>query len=151
MTNEAPFAVEAALRRHVEREAQSLLGVTLQSLVRSDASRLTFWDGNLIVDDFHVQRRYVEGEADRVVIESAQLDAALTPCIGYVLTDLQHRPEQSAWLLDREGNIIDPVRRVRRDGLGYFGVALRATEAANWTPSQPHAVAEGNVSGLQLA
>ena len=150
MTDEAPFAVEAALRRHFEREAHSQLGVTLQTLIRSDGSRLQFWDGNVTVDDFHIQRRYIEGEVERVVIEAAQLDATLTPCIGYVLTDLQHRPDPSAWLLNQEGNIIDPAHRVRREGLGYFGVALRATEAANWTPHQPHAVAESAVSRLAV-
>lgn len=148
MNAEAPFAVEAALRRHFEREAHSQLGVTLRTLTRSDAARVTFWDGSLTVDNFHVQRKHVEGEAERVVIEAAQLDATLTPCIGYVLSDSQHRPEASAWLLDQDGNVIDPSRRLR-DVLGYFGIALRATEAANWTPTQPHAVAEGNVSGLQ--
>lgn len=147
MTDEAPFAIQAALRRHFEREAHSQLGVTLQSLIRSDSSRLQFWDGNLVVDDLHIQRKYVEGEAERVVIEAAQLDATLTPCIGYVLVDPQYRPTASAWLIDGDGNLIDPARRVR-DSLAYIGVALRLTEAANWTPTQPHAVAERSI-GLQ--
>jgi hypothetical protein len=150
VTDEAPFAIEAALRRHAERETHSQLGITLQALVRSDASRLQFWDGSLTIDNFHVQGKYVDGEIERVVIEAAQRDATLTPCIGYALTDSQQRPERSAWLLDLEGNIVDPARRLR-DVRGFFGLALRATEAANWTPTQPHAIAEGNVSGLQVA
>lgn len=150
MTDEAPFAVQAALRRHFERETHSQLGITLQALVRSDGSRLQFWDGSLTIDHFYVQGKYVDGEIERVVIEAAQRDATLTPCIGYALTDSQQRPEPSAWLLDLEGNIVDPARRLR-DVRGFLGVALRATETANWTPTQPHAVADGNVSGLQMA
>jgi hypothetical protein len=148
MADEAPYAVEAALRRHFEREAQSQLGVTLRALTSSDADRLTFWDGTRGIGDHRVQQRYIESEAERVVIEAAQRDGTLTPCIGYALTDIQYRPEESAWLLDREGNIIDPA--YLRDVLGYFGVALRATEAANWTPTQPDRVTEGNVSRLAV-
>jgi hypothetical protein len=148
MTNEAPFAVQAALVRHYEREFSSPLGITLRALGRSDRDRLTFWDGNLIVDDFHVQRKYIDGEDQRVVIEAAQLDGTLTPCIGYLYVS-DSRPIEGAWLLNADGNVIDPARRLRQVE-GLYGIALRATEAANWTPETPHAVAERPVHGHRV-
>ena len=148
MSAESLFAVQAALRRHYERERHSQLGITLRTLTRSDAARLNFWDGSLTIDNYMVQRRYVDGEIERCVIEAAQADATLAPCIGYTLEG-GHRPEASAWLLDHDGNVIDPARRLR-EVQGYLGVALRSTEAANWTPSQPHAVGERSI-GLQPA
>ncbi|HVX33284.1 MAG TPA: hypothetical protein VHA80_09105 [Solirubrobacterales bacterium] len=132
MTPEAPFSVQAALVRHFEREVGSQLGMTLRALTRSDRDRLTFWDGDRIVDDFHVQRKYIDGRDQQVVIEAAQLDGTLTPCVGYLYVP-NSRPVEGAWLLTADGDVIDPARRLRQVE-GLYGIALRATEAANWTP-----------------
>jgi hypothetical protein len=148
MPDEAPYAVRAALRRHYEREAAAPLGVTLRRLLRSDADRLRFWDGRLTVANVHVERKYVDREDERIAIEAAQLDGTLTPAFGYVVT-AGSRPQESAWLIDGNGNVIDPARRVR-DVQGYLGVALRRAEAAHWTPSQPDAVGERAIHRQRL-
>lgn len=145
---EAPFAVQAALRRHFERERDSALGVTLRMLTRSDASRLQFVDGTLIVDDRRIERKYVETEDERVTIEAAQLDASLTPVFGYAVTS-GSRPQEAAWLLTSDGHLIDPARR-NRDAEGFLGVALRRTEVANWLPDHRSAVAEQDVHRLAV-
>ena len=88
--------------------------------------------GDRIVDDFHVQRKYIDGRDQQVVIEAAQLDGTLTPCVGYLYVP-NSRPVEGAWLLTADGDVIDPARRLRQVE-GLYGIALRATEAANWTP-----------------
>lgn len=151
MNNEAPFAVEAALRRHFEREAHSQLGVTLRALLRSDADRLVCFDRSQVVDDFDVQRRYLVGcDIEQICMEAAQRDAHLLPAVGYVLSDERSRPERGAWLVRDDGAVVDPARS-RRPFLGALGVKLRASEAALWTPSHPGAVGERSVAGLRVA
>jgi hypothetical protein len=149
MTSEAPFSVQAALVRHFEREFSSQLGMTLRALLRSDRDRLTFWDGNLIVDDFHIQRKYIDGADQKVVIEAAQRDATLTPCIGYLYVP-DSRPIEGAWLLTADGHIVDPARGLRQVQ-GFLGVALKRSEQASWTPETPHAVSERRVHGHRVA
>lgn len=149
MTNEAPFSVTAALIRHYHREFSSQLGVTLRALQRSDRDRLTFWDGSLIVDNFDVQRRYFTGADQQVVIEAAQRDAKLTPCIGYLYVP-DSRPVEGAWLLTADGHIVDPARGLRQVE-GFFGIALTPGERSRWTPTQPGAVAERAVSRHKIA
>lgn len=150
MADLAPFGVQAELRRHFEREHQTQLGIVLRQLLRSDADRLDYFDGSRVEDDFRVQRRFVPGEAERVCIEAAQNDADLTPCFGYLLADDKSRPMATAWLLRNSDNsIIDPGRG-QHPFIGALGVALKATEAGNWTPHTPGAVAESNVSRLAI-
>lgn len=141
MSDQAPFAVQAALRRHYEREVHSQLGVTLRALLRSDGGRLAYFDATQVVNDYIVQRRYVAGEVERVAIEAAQNDPNLSAAVGYEIGDLQSRPLESAWLVDGDGQVIDPAKS-RRPVLGFLGVVLRSGELANWTPEQPGAVAE---------
>lgn len=151
MDGEQPFAVQAALRRHFAREVHTPRGIALGALIRSDRDRLQFWDGCLVVGDPYIERKFVDGETERVVIEAAQSDPTLRAAIGYVVTP-GHRPEEAAWLI-RDGKLIDPARRIRRDNRaqGYLGVELRDTEAANWTPAQPHAVGERDVHRQRVA
>ncbi|HEX4669234.1 MAG TPA: hypothetical protein VH275_04585 [Solirubrobacterales bacterium] len=151
MENEQPFAVQAALHRHFAREVAAPRGVALGALIRSDRDRLQFWDGCQVVGDTHVERKFVVGESERVVIEAAKLDPTLSAVLGYVVTP-KHRPEEAAWLI-RDGKVIDPARRIRRDNRaqGYLGVQLRATEVVNWTPTHPLAVAERGAHRQRLA
>jgi hypothetical protein len=145
---EAPFAVEASLRRHFERERDSQLGFTLRALLRSDASRLQFWDGSLTIANEHVESKCIAGNEERVAIEAARRDPTLTACVGYVLIDSQQRPEPGAWLI-QEGNIVDPARGLR-EAAAFLGLALRATERELWTPTHPHAIAERDVARLAV-
>lgn len=147
MSDEQPFAIQAALRRHFEREVHSPLGVTLSQLLRTDAGRLQFFDPNRIVESFEIQRRYVVGDVERIVIEAAQWDPTLSAAIGFELEDLQVRPEPSAWLVTADGDVIDPARS-RRPVLGFLGIVLRNGEASNWTPELPHQVAVGDAQRL---
>jgi hypothetical protein len=140
MTAEAPFSVLAALTRHYEREFSSQLGMTLRALQRSDRDRLEYFDGNRIVDNFDVQRRYFVGADQQVVMEAAQRDGTLTPCIGYLFVP-DSRPVEGAWLLTADGHIVDPARGLRQVQ-GFFGIALKRSEVANWTPETPHGVTE---------
>ncbi|MEZ5076973.1 MAG: hypothetical protein R2725_05980 [Solirubrobacterales bacterium] len=138
---ETPFAVEAALRRHFHRETTgSQFGATLWQLVRSDQDRLVYFDGGRVIEDYDVQRRYVVGADERVAIEAHQSDPSLTPVFGWVLSDPQIRPEQAAWLVSDDGDLLDPARS-RRPFVGGLGVVLRATEIAAWTPDTVYAVA----------
>jgi hypothetical protein len=145
MSDEAPFAVTAALVRHFHREAHSPLGIALTQLSRSDRDRLQFFDGSRIVRDAVVERKYVDGESERVVIEAALSDPTLRACLGYV-SIAGRCPEEFAWLLDADDGIVDPAwsqhRHLTIDG--FYGVALRATETANWLPGdhQRHVVSE---------
>jgi hypothetical protein len=139
-TVETPFAVEAALGRHVHREStSSQFGAVLWQLVRSDQDRLQFFDGSRVVEDYLIQKRFVDGEDQRVCIEAHQADHSLRPVFGFVLAERQARPEQAAWLV-RDGDVIDPARS-RRPFVGGIGVVLRATEIAAWTPDTVYAVA----------
>lgn len=146
-----PFAVRASLTRHAEREAAAggQLALTLRTLTRSDHERLEFWGCDQVVDNFEVQRRYAEGDVQRVVIEAAQRDASLIPCFGFSVEE-GRRPTDDAWLIDAAGGVVYPARRLR-DPQGFLGVRLRATEASLWTPHQPHAVAERIADRVRVA
>jgi hypothetical protein len=68
-------------------------------------------------------------------------------CIGFVVV-AEYGPMSGAWLT-LNGSVIDPAGK-GRDALGFFGVELKRTEAALWTSTQRHAVAEGGVSSLAV-
>lgn len=151
-TSEQPFAVQAALSRHFAREVHSPLGIALGALIRSDRERLQFFDPMLITRNSLIERKYVDGEAERVVIETAQNDPTLRACLGYV-SFAKRRPEEFAWLLTEDGEVIDPAWSQHRHLTvqGFYGVALRNIECANWLPGQRHAVAERDVHRQRLA
>jgi hypothetical protein len=154
MADEASFGTVAALTRHLHREQHSALGVTLGRLCRSDRDRLRFWDAARIVRNSVIERRYVEGEAERVCVEAAQQDPDLLACIGYVGIN-GRRPEEFAWLLTTSGDVIDVAWSQHRHVhvLGFYGVVLGNVECANWLPGdhQRQAVGERDSGRQRLA
>ena len=144
--SQTPHQVQNELRQHMDREASSTFGLTLTALLRTDVTRLTFYDGDLVVEDKGVERRWVHEENERVCMEIAR-ERDLTVCLGYVLIT-RRRPVADAWLLD--GDKVIDVERERRHVLGLLGVPLRAGEIAAWTPHQPHEVAVRDIHRMNL-
>jgi hypothetical protein len=154
VTNEATFGTIAALTRHFHREAHSPLGVTLRRLARSDRDRVRFFDAVALIHNPLIERKHVDGEVERVVIEAAQSDPTLIAAIGYGSIS-GRRPEEFAWLIDAEGGIIDPAWSIHRTVTveGFYGVALGNVETANWLPGdhQRHAVSERDSARQRVA
>jgi hypothetical protein len=148
----ATFETIAALTRHYSRElaAGTQLATTMSALCRSDASRIEFWGGELVEPAPKLERLWVVNDEERICVQAAQLDGSLVCCLGYAEVE-GHGPVGTAWLIDRQSGAVYDTARSRRSVVGFYGVALRAVELANWTPSQPHAVAEKRVSGFRLS
>jgi len=136
-------AVKTELMEYAKSQAGTRLGRTLGALTRSDRDRLTYWSGSLVVPHAVIERMDIPGSDEAVVISAAGRFAELRACIGFVVCE-NAQPTASAWLV-LNGAVIDPARS-RRTLLGCYGVELRASEAANWTPTQPSAVAERDSS-----
>lgn len=145
------YAIRHSLMRAYERDlgAAGSLALTLKTLSRSDRDRLAYFDGSRVIRHSAIENLWRDGEVEAVTIQVAAETSGLSACIGYAVED-GCRPEASAWLLDRDGRIIDVAGR-RRDALGFLGVALRATEVARWTPTQPHAVAISDLARSRAA
>jgi hypothetical protein len=148
----ATFEVTAALMRHYARElgAGNHPAITVAALCRSDAGRVKFWDGELIVPSAKLERLWSVDFEEKICVEAAERYPYLSACVGYAAERDRDEPQPAAWLVEtRTGDVIDVARRHRR-AIGFYGVQLRATEVANWTEHQPHLAAERNVHRLSV-
>jgi hypothetical protein len=138
--------VETELRDFAASRSLSRVGKTIAALLRSDSGRLQFWDGSSTVQHVAVQNTY-NGDEELTTMYAAERYANMRACVGWIAID--GYPMQSGAWLTLNGSVIDPAG-AGRDALGFLGVQLKATEAALWTPTQRHAVAESRVSGFAL-
>lgn len=142
----ATQTVELELREYAKTQAGTRVGRTIGALLRTDRDRLTYWDGSAAVQHLVVQGTY-SGDEELCVMFAVDRYLHMRACIGFVMV-ADYGPMSGAWLT-LNGSVIDPAGK-GRDALGYYGVELKRTEAALWTPAQRHAVAERDVSRLAV-
>jgi hypothetical protein len=141
-------AVKSQLTEFARRQAGTRLGRTLGELSRSDHDRVTFWPGSAVVAHYAAERLDDPGNDEAVCIFAAERFALMRAAIGYVLHE-DSDPQAGSWLVLNDAVVYPP--RQRRYPVGFLGIALRPTEAALWTPTQPGSVARRGVSGHKLA
>jgi hypothetical protein len=144
--SDSSATVEQQLIDYAATQASSRLGRTIGALLRSDRDRLQFWDGSSTVQHFAVQSAY-NGDEELTVMYAAERYVNMRACIGFVAID-GYPTQAGAWLTLND-SVIDPAGR-GRDALGFYGVQLKATEAALWTPTHRDQVAVRGVHGLAV-
>jgi hypothetical protein len=102
----------------------------LRALLRSDRSRLAFWEGPALPNP-QIEAQDRPDDAVGAAVAAASADPLARVCIGWIDT-----PEGFAahgWIVTPDG-IADPARE-RLGATGYLGVELRSFELARWTPT----------------
>lgn len=102
----------------------------LRGLLRSDRTRLTYWEGPA-PQNAGIEAQDGAGDAVAVAVGAARREPYVFACIGWIETPEGIAPH--AWCLTPDG-IADPARE-RLGATGYLGVELRESELARWTPT----------------
>jgi hypothetical protein len=136
--------IKAQLKDYALSQSGTRVGRTLGGLLKSDRDRLEFWPGSAVLRHRAVEGLY-SGDDEATAIFAAERYAEMRAAIGFLLVE-GDGPRAGAWMV-LNAAVIDPAGR---DALGFYGIALRHTERALWTPTQRSAVAERGVAALAV-